>query len=89
MRQRVKMNLKKTFLLLVISSGITSCATLFGSKVDSCQTSKPLPGENKRTIRILPFILDIPFGLITDFATGAIYKPCSAPPPGTFGKSKK
>ena len=83
------MDLKKCFLLIFITCAFSSCATLFWGPIDTCQKTKPAVGQNRRAIRIIPFILDFPLGLITDFATGAIYKPCSAPPPGTNGKKIK
>ena len=64
---------------LVIASSFTSCATLFGGKVDSCQTKKPGDGGQTRKIRVGALIADIILftpSLIVDFATNAIYKPC-------------
>ncbi|WP_242084703.1 hypothetical protein [Aestuariivivens sediminis] len=67
----------------VIAIGLTcimlsSCATVFGGKVNSYQKTKPAPGQEQRQIRVVAFIADILLfwpGLIVDFATGAIYKP--------------
>jgi predicted small secreted protein len=69
--------MKKTVLaLIVVSFMISSCATLFGGKISDCQRTKPKLGEASRKIRIVPLLLDGPWGLAIDFMTGAIYKPC-------------
>lgn len=65
-------------LAIVLSSSMSSCATVFGGKVTSAQRTKPVPGQPSRRIRAFAMIADIllfPAGLIVDFATGAIYKP--------------
>jgi len=57
-----------------------SCATVFGGKVTECQRKKPAAGEPARPVRAVALIANIIFfwpGLIVDFATGAIYKPCA------------
>ena len=76
--------MKKTQVKVVVFVFITilfsSCATALGGRVSECQKSKPLAGEPKRKIRtgafVANFLLFWP-GLIVDFATGAIYKPCN------------
>jgi len=69
--------MKKTILALVlVSFMISSCATIFGGKISDCQRTKPKLGEAARKIRIVPLLLDCGVGLVIDFATGAIYKPC-------------
>jgi UPF0716 family protein affecting phage T7 exclusion len=58
----------------------TGCATVFGGRVDDCQRTKPASGEPSRRIRAGAMIADILLfwpGLIVDFATTAIYKPCN------------
>ena len=65
-------------LLLAISMLSTSCATVFGGKVNSYQRTKPKEGEPQRKIRVGALIADVLLfvpGVIVDFATGAIYKP--------------
>ena len=65
--------------VVLISSSFTSCATLFGGKVDKCQMQKPADGQAKRQIKILPLVADLVLfapALIVDFATNAIYKNC-------------
>jgi len=78
--------MKKIFInvlvAVTIASSLTSCATVFGGKVTQAQKTKPLPGEQQRSIRPVALIADIilfPLGLVVDFATGAIYKPVQEP----------
>jgi hypothetical protein len=65
--------------LLVVLIQVTSCATIVGGQVTESQRTKPLPGEPARQIKMGALIADIfffsGFGLVIDFATGAIYKP--------------
>jgi hypothetical protein len=76
-------DLKKIIACLVLIVSIfyfSSCATIFGGPITTYQKTKPSPGEPKREIRPVPFILDIItlygiIGLVVDFADGAIYKP--------------
>ena len=71
--------LKITFLLMLVST-LSSCATVFGGRVSDCQRTKPAAGEPSRPLRAGALIADILLfwpGLIVDFATGAIYKPCN------------
>lgn len=65
--------------IAIISTSLTSCATVFGGKVSDCQRTKPTAGEPARKVRAGALIANIVLfwpGLIVDFATGAIYKPC-------------
>ncbi|MDR3681174.1 MAG: hypothetical protein P4L41_14500 [Flavipsychrobacter sp.] len=64
---------------LVFTMCMSSCATIFGGKILTCQKVKPQGGV--RPIRVVVFIADtfFPPALITDFLTGAIYKPCNKP----------
>jgi hypothetical protein len=65
--------------LLVVLIQVTSCATIVGGQVTESQRTKPLPGEPARQIKMGALIADIfffgGFGVLVDFATGAIYKP--------------
>ncbi len=65
--------------LLVILIQVTSCATIVGGQVTESQRTKPLPGEPAREIKVGALVADIfffgGFGVLVDFATGAIYKP--------------
>ena len=59
----------------------TGCATVFGGKVDDCQRAKPKDGEPTRRVRVGAMIADIvlfPLGLVVDFASNAMYKPCGS-----------
>ena len=71
--------MKKLIVIVLASTMLTSCATVFGGKVTSCQSTKPAPGHH-RQIRYVPYILDIllggPVWLGVDFLTHAIYVPC-------------
>jgi hypothetical protein len=76
--------MKKTLLrisaLVLIVASLSSCATIFGGEVSACQRTKPAAGQPAREIRAGALIADIVLffpGAIVDFATGAIYKPCS------------
>jgi hypothetical protein len=74
--------LTKPLLALTIVSMMllsTSCATVFGGRVTDCQRTKPAQGEPARKVRAVALIADIVLfwpGVIVDFATHAIYKPC-------------
>jgi len=64
---------------VVVTLTGTGCATIFGGHVSACQKTKPAPGQQQRSVRVVALIADIVIfspGLIVDFATGAIYKPC-------------
>jgi hypothetical protein len=68
------------FLLLAIIV-LPSCATVFCGPVSTCQKTKPNPGEPHRSVRAGALVLDILLfwpGVIVDFATSAIYKPCTS-----------
>jgi hypothetical protein len=66
--------------MIAISVTLSSCATVFGGSVSSCQKTKPKAGEEQRSIRVGALVADILLfwpGAVIDFATGAIYKPCN------------
>jgi len=68
-------------ILLIVIVVLPSCATVFGGPVSVCQRTKPLAGEPQRALRAGALIADILLfwpGAIVDFATGAIYKPCTS-----------
>ena len=70
--------IKKLLAIGFIAIMLSSCATLFGGKVNAHQKTKPGPGEQQRDVRVVALIADIIIfapALIVDFATGAIYKP--------------
>jgi hypothetical protein len=76
--------MKKTLSVIIAACIVlTSCATIFGGKVTPCQKMKPEPGQPRRQLRVAPLILDsfttLFVGLIVDFGTNAIYKPCDRP----------
>lgn len=77
-------------LALIMSMGLSSCATVLGGPVTACQRTKPAPGQPARQVRAVALIADVliflPFAAI-DFATGAIYKPCDSVP--TSSKAPK
>lgn len=65
-------------MLLAVTILSSSCATVFGGRVNSYQRTKPKEGQAPRSLRPVALIADIIFfwpGLIIDFATAAIYKP--------------
>ncbi len=69
-----------SLLLVAAMCSMTSCATVFGGHVSECQKTKPVAGSPSRSVRVGALILDIVLfspGVIVDFATGAIYKPCA------------
>ena len=69
-----------TAVLLSIVFFSSSCATVFGGKVSTCQRTKPASGEPSRQLRVVALVADILLfwpGTIVDFADGAIYKPCN------------
>jgi hypothetical protein len=74
----MKKLIKIASVILLISS-LTSCATILGGKVTECQRTKPSSGA-ARKVRVGALVADIFFtgatGIIVDFATNAIYKPC-------------
>jgi hypothetical protein len=67
-------------ILLLVMIILPSCATVFCGPVSTCQRTKPKAGEPQRAVRGGVLVLDILLfwpGAIIDFATGAIYKPCT------------
>jgi hypothetical protein len=67
-------------ILLLVAVILPSCATLFCGPVSACQRTKPAAGEPQREVRVGALVLDILLfwpGVIVDFATAAIYKPCN------------
>ncbi len=75
----MKKNIIIVLASFVILSNLTSCATVFGGKVEACQKNKPVNGT-KRDVRIGALVLDILLfapGTLVDFMTGAIYTPCN------------
>ena len=72
--------MKKLFLIAISATMLcSSCATLLGGKPTKCQTTRPAPAEPSRQIRIGALIADCLLftpGIIVDFVTGSIYKPC-------------
>jgi hypothetical protein len=70
---------KFNYVEFVIIFEMTSCATIIGGQVTESQRRKPLPGEQSRQIKVGALIADAVFfggfGILVDFATGAIYKP--------------
>lgn len=79
-----KKTMKKivTFSMIVITAVMfSSCATVFGGRVSDCQRTKPAAGQPGRELRAAALVCDVLFflpGAIIDFATGAIYRPCSS-----------
>jgi len=71
--------------MLLIACVLSSCATVFGGRVNAYQRTKPVAGEQTRPLRVGAFIADLVLfwpGLVIDFATCAIYRPhpVDAPP---------
>ncbi|WP_442592032.1 hypothetical protein ACSBL2_12485 [Pedobacter sp. AW31-3R] len=74
----MKKLLLNLLIALVLTSSLSSCATIFGGKVTQAQRTRPLAGEPSRALRPVPLIFDIVLfwpGLVVDFLTGAIYRP--------------
>ncbi|UOG76446.1 hypothetical protein MTX78_07555 [Hymenobacter tibetensis] len=62
----------------VLTSSLSSCATLFGGRVTAYQKTTPAPGQPSREIRVGALVADLLLfwpSLAVDFATSAIYKP--------------
>lgn len=73
--------IKPLIALLLIAVTLSSCATVFGGRVNAYQRTKPREGEQQRRLRVGAFIADVLLfwpGTIVDFATCAIYKPTPA-----------
>lgn len=72
----------KKLLIGVIIITQTSCATVFGGRISTCQKTPPPKGEHRRQVRPAAIIFDVLFfpigilGLAIDFSDGAIYQPC-------------
>jgi uncharacterized protein YceK len=76
--KKSKIRILAFFLLLIVI--LPSCATIFGGPVSVCQRTKPAAGQPARQIRAVALIADILLfwpATIVDFATSAIYKPCT------------
>jgi hypothetical protein len=76
---QMKKKFINAFALVVIAATLSSCATVFGGQVSTCQKTKPLAGQPARSVRGGALVADILLfwpGAVVDFATGAIYKPC-------------
>jgi hypothetical protein len=71
-----KLLLASLLFLSVVS--MTSCATILGGQIDSCQVNKLGWGQPHRKVRVAAFAGDIflIFPLVIDFADNAIYRPC-------------
>ncbi len=79
-------------LLLGVCFFGTSCATVLGGKVTTCQAVKPKEGTEPRQVRIGYLIVDVLFGLVpigVDFLTNAIYKPCPETAPKSVPEKSK
>lgn len=74
--------MRKFFNLIAFGAALfclTSCATVFGGEVGPCQRTPPAPGQALRKVRTGALIADIvlfPPGILIDFMTCAIFKPC-------------
>lgn len=79
----MKKGLLSIALAAIMITTFPSCATILGGPVSECQRTRPAAGEPSRKVRAGALIADIilipVIGLIVDFSTGAIYKPCDAP----------
>ena len=76
---RMKKRILNVLAVVLIAATLSSCATVFGGAVSSCQKTKPAVGQPSRSVRAVALVADIVLfwpGVIVDFATGAIYKPC-------------
>lgn len=83
----MKKILLNVLIAVLLTSSLSSCATLFGGSVTAAQRTKPAAGEPTRPVRVVALIADIILfwpSVIVDFATGAIYRPegnGTIPPP--------
>jgi len=76
----MKKRILNVLAIVIIAVSLSSCATVFGGAVSSCQKTKPAVGQPARSVRGVALVADILLfwpGAIVDFATGAIYKPCN------------
>jgi len=73
--------MKKLVLIVIATTTLTSCATVFGGRINQQQRERPAVDQPKRQVRVVPLVVNIlmfPYGLIglaIDFGTGAAYKP--------------
>jgi hypothetical protein len=75
----MKTKILMPIVIVIISFTLSGCATVFGGAVTQCQRTKPSAGQPSRAVRPVAAIADVVLfwpGLVVDFATGAIYKPC-------------
>lgn len=75
----MKRKILNVMAIILSASILSSCATVFGGKVTTCQRTKPAQGQPARAVRPVPLVANILLfwpGVIVDFATGAAYKPC-------------
>lgn len=87
----MRKTLLKIAACVLIVTQLSSCATVFGGRVSECQRTKPAAGQPARALRAGALIADILLfwpGAIIDFATGAIYKPCSNEPGINMGRMR-
>ena len=69
--------MKKIAVILAMAA-LTSCGTIFGGKISSCQKTKPTDGT-KRAVRPVVLVADICTGavwLVIDAVDGGLYVPC-------------
>ena len=78
--------MKKFINLIAVAAMLqcmSSCATVLGGKIDTCQRTPPAPGQPMREVRSGALIADMIFfppGIFIDFMTCAIFKPCGQEP---------
>jgi hypothetical protein len=73
--------MKKIKYFVLVFAGLilcSSCGTVFGGKITTCQRVKPRRGQQARTIRPVVLVFDIIIlpGLIVDLIDGGLYTPC-------------
>ena len=72
----MKRKILNVMAIILSASILSSCATVFGGKVSTCQRTKPAQGQPARAVRPVPLVANILLfwpGVIVDFATGAAY----------------
>jgi hypothetical protein len=77
--KKTKIMLLGLMILLIVI--LPSCAVIFCGKASDCQRTKPAAGQPAREVHVGALIADILIfwpALIVDFATSAIYKPCTS-----------
>ncbi len=65
--------------VVLMAATMTSCGTVFGGHISTCQKTKPAPAMAKRQIRPWALVGDLVSGglwVIIDFVDGGMYKPC-------------